>query len=134
MKRLLLVAALLAGCDDESLPARVAAAQIHGVEAAGATCDCNLTNVASPFDTVPIESKYSLLIDGSAFIHYSSHGSSNLAFCARGEACASTLQSGGDFVESGKLVFVNPSPPNPRYEEDFETCCTGFNLEAFGVE
>jgi hypothetical protein len=133
MKRLLILAALLAGCDDESIPAKVAAVQLHGFVEAQIDCDGSLTRTTTPFNTVGFSGyRAQKLIDGSCFTggHIGS-APVLIARSAEGAAVCLNEQGGASIqVEDGLIIYIN----GETYTGSVETECTGFNLEAFGVE
>lgn len=133
MKRAILLVALLAGCDDDSLPAKVANAQLHGIVAARVECDC-FTVPESGFNSQHVTYRASKLVDGSCFV-----GIDAAQFWGRGEAAADTCdtypgQGGNLFAENGLLQQQSGTPLVVAGTADLTSCCTGFNLEAFGVE
>lgn len=138
MKRLAILAALLlAGCDDESIPARVAAVQINGFVEAQIECSGPATQTTSPFDTIGItDYRVQKLIDGACLVTGGPWGGYP-RLIARSESAAETCRSGSDTtfakVESGVASFTT-NTPSITFEADIESICTGFNLEAFGVE
>jgi hypothetical protein len=85
MKRAALLLALFAaGCDDESLPAKVANAQLHGIVAAQIVCGptCEFVNAVNPTSTTSgMNYRANRLIDGSCLLSasWSSDGSPRLA-------------------------------------------------------
>ncbi len=134
MTRLAILAALLlAGCDDESLPARVAAAQIHGFVEAQIDGDGELTRTTAPFNVVGINGyRAQRLIDGSCFTG-GLVGSSPVLVersAAGASACLNEQGSASVGVSGGTITYIN----GETYTGSVETECTGFNLEAFGVE
>jgi hypothetical protein len=140
MKRALILGALLAlGCDDESIPARVANAQLHGIVAAQIDCptSCTFERVSNPMVTT---SGYSYraqrLLDGSCFVsgnvvaQFTFHGRSEAA----AENCVAAYATQSLEAAGGLLLLSVGEGPSNQYQADIETCCTGFGLEAFGVE
>ncbi len=125
MRRALILAALLAGCDDESLPAKVANAQLHGIVAAQARCACELT----PGNSVFISANK--LIDGSCL---TGGGSTVDMFIARSEALADICERPSGHLEGGEFVYHPSGHGTTTASFDITTCCTGFGFEAFGVE
>lgn len=176
MRRAALLLLALAACDDESLPARVAAAQIHGITAAAADCYVEDTHQFFPpggqgtyIYTFGYRLKTQRLVDGSAFFYISARSNPSgspvpdpdMRFCERGSDCAAgVLVTDTDSVTSFHTGGSNPTQitaafqdglvsvtvANPDFaafnapttiewvSESIETVCTGFNLEAFGVE
>jgi hypothetical protein len=139
MKRLLILAALLAGCEDDSLPARVAAAQLHGLVEAQITCPatCVFEKVVDPMVTTSgYTYKAQRLLDGSCFVSgnllaqslYHSRSDSEAEHCSAGYATTSI-----EAVDGLLLLHLGAEPQN-QWRADIEICCTGFGLEAFGVE
>lgn len=132
---LLLLAALLAGCDDESIPARVANAQIHGFVEAQIDCECEVENTVFHNTTTLNPYLAQRLVDGACFVTWSTGlrllpRSDDGAESCRGVAGAATL----DLVD-GQFSFQNGPGAGNLWEGPATTsCCTGFNLEAFGVE
>lgn len=122
-------------CNGEEVTAKVMGVLDHGLIEAQIDCHGTWSRTTSPFDTVSPSFKAQKLIDGSCFT------TSNVSIptlIARSEAGVSTCSrtSGGStmYVEAGMLVFQATSSPLDRFECAVETCCTGFNLAAFGVE
>lgn len=137
MRRAILLLLAL-GCDDESLPAKVANAQLHGIVAAQIDCPgATLTRTTSPFDTTGIAFKAQKLLDGSCFTISTM---ALLTLIPRSdpdaETCAASYipANGITSAEGGKLVLEQTNPSVARFEGDIDSNCTGFNLEAFGVE
>lgn len=120
MKRTALLLALFAaGCDDESLPAKVANAQLHGIVAAQADCYCTLSGPSA----YTFSARYQKLMDGSCFAMAPGSGGPTLG--------AEHCESGSpDFDIYDGLIHG----PEGYSDADITTCCTGFNLAAFGVE
>lgn len=115
---------LAAGCDDPAVEAKVDDILLHGIVAAQANCSCNLTRTTSPFDTrIHARDTYKLL-DGACLVP-------TLGFCSRSDACAETCQIGTVELEDG---LVKETSGGGLYTAPVDTCCTGFNHEAFGVE
>lgn len=130
MKRLLLLAVVCSfGCDDETVRAKVTDVLDHGVVAAQVRCSCSLTNDQSEVEN-GITYSAQKLVDGSCLISESSLVLTKL--CARSEACAEDCSGNGVSISDGVLSHV--SPGHHTFSAGIETCCTGFNLEAFGVE
>ncbi len=137
MKRILLIAAL-AACDDPEVTDKVASVLEHGLVAAQFQCTGSATQTVSPFDHIGISLfRVQKLIDGSCFVSNSPWGGYPYLL-ARSDPGAETCRfesSPTAFaeVEGGVASFTTSTPP-VIYEADIETECTGFNLEAFGVE
>lgn len=137
MKRWLALAALLtSACDDAEVTAKALDVLEHGLVAARLSCNC--TGVANPPATTvnqPGQVYRALkLIDGSC----SADNSSTSYWSERSEAEASLCPSGSpagprSLVEGGVLKVFSSST-GLAYTADASACCTGFNLEAFGVE
>lgn len=126
MRRLaLLVGLLLAGCDDESLPAKVAGAQLHGIVEAQIACSCQLSNESDPPDTRNLSGyKAQKLVDGACF--------TTGLLLARGESGAVTCDNGSVSVDDGVITLDDGVAG--LFHGEVDVCCTGFNLSAFGVE
>lgn len=147
MTRWLLLAALLcAGCDDESLPAKVAAAQLHGIVAAQVICNCTITTAdeESTFTSLQLgpalvsNFQANKLIDGSCLSGFDQSTTTGDAMTlkARGTAGAGSCRFGAYHAESGKMYVDEGGPGSyeTAWSRSLDTCCTGFNLEAFGAE
>jgi hypothetical protein len=135
MKRAILLVALLAGCDDESLPARVAAAQIHGIVEAQADCECELTNTVSSATTTINPYLAQRLLDGSCFVTWSSTPRLTARSESGAESCRGVVGAATLDLVDGVFSFQNGPGAGNLWEGPATTsCCTGFNLAAFGVE
>lgn len=128
MKRAILIAALALGCDDESLPAKVANAQLHGIVAAQARCSCTMTH---PDNWPPLLVTYAAqkLVDGSCLVT-----GGNL--WERSEPQSETCDRNNVWLEGGALHVLEQTGEGPMEwtPKNITTCCTGFGFEAFGVE
>lgn len=146
MRRLVvLVAALLVGCDDAEVASRALSALENGATFAEAVCSGNLTT-GGGCGVRPFRFKASLLHDGSSLVSASAAFVSIAQFNKRGDpiaGCGAVINSLDSEicveVDGGTLSFAsgwlpaNCSVASPR-TFDMGTACTGFNLEAFGVE
>lgn len=148
-RAILLVALLAAGCDDDSLPAKLANAQLHGAVAAQVTCAAPIVKSCNPVWTLQVQcTKFA---DGSAMVSTGEDvGLRTQVFDranARAEDCSfawlpappgtavDTVQiTGGELVYSSEYAGCGGAPPAPSVVALEEPDCTGFNLEAFGVE
>lgn len=131
MKRALIFALLAAGCDDDTLPAKVANAQLHGIVAAQARCDCDIFS-----DGVAYHVTYSAqrLLDGSCLASKAS-ASGDVVLWSRAEPNAADCRKNDVYLQDGEIHMVIPTGDGPRdISEEIEICCTGHNLAAFGVE
>lgn len=125
MRRFLLIAALALGCDDPAVGAKALDVLEHGVMAAQARCQCELTPGNSVFMTA------SKLQDGSCL---AGDGSSLTRFWSRLEANAETCEVFSGHLAGGEFVYHPTGHGTDVAAFDIETCCTGFGFEAFGVE
>lgn len=139
MKRLFILAALLAGCDDDTLPAKVANAQLHGFVEAQVFCGptCEFVKVSNPSVTTSgMNYRANRLLDGSCLVTATT--TPGLVFLSRSdseaETCRGEYASSWMTAEAGKIELQLGTNPVDHYQADIETCCTGFNLESFGVE
>lgn len=124
---ILMAAALAAGCDDPAVEAKVADILEHGIVAAEVTCSCNYgQNNANS-----VAYRAQKLIDGSCFVSRSTATAAYLL--ARSDNGAEACRVGDYSASGGDLVVDHDYDPSAPYFIDLETCCTGFNLEAFGV-
>lgn len=139
MRHALILMALLAGCDDESLPAKVANAQLHGIVSAQITCPatCVFEKIVDPMVTSSgYTYKAQRLLDGSCFVSgnmlaqslYHSRSDTEAEHCVAAYATTSL-----EAVDGLLLLHFGTEPQN-QWQADIETCCTGFGLESFGVE
>jgi hypothetical protein len=138
VRRAILFAALLAaGCDDDSLPAKVANAQLHGIVAAEIHCpeSIGLDRTTSPFDTAHVAFHAQRLLDGSCLVR---SNTLSLTLLSRSnpdaETCSGTTGSSTMYVEDGVVVLQNSPSPLDRFEGAVGSVCTGFGFESFGVE
>ncbi len=123
MKRLILIAAL-AACDDPEVTGKVSSVLEHGIVEAQADCYCTLTGPSN----YSFSARYQKLIDGSCLVL--APGSGGTVLIARSEEGAPHCESGSpDFDIYDGLIHG----PDGYSDADITTCCTGFNLEAFGV-
>ena len=119
-------------CDGDEVTAKVMGVLEHGLISAQAECTCDLvapsTNVAHD-----VHYRAQRLIDGSCFA-----GSAAQRLIDRSDPDVDTCaqHNGGATHElSGGVFYLHNGPdPSDLYQGDMSTCCTGFNLEAFGVE
>jgi hypothetical protein len=161
MKKLLLVLALLCGCDDETirenfvpyfvcsyLPMWMGDCQDqevidkaqnvleHGFTAARIECSCRFDRAGGGLSGVH-DFMASKLQDGSCLTQSSGSGT---YLWPRSDPRSLTCDShkgmteGLTIAEGGLLKYVPDSSFIFSETADIETCCTGFNLEAFGVE
>ena len=142
MRRLLIAMACAAvvGCDDAEVATRALDVLEHGSVAARADC---AVSADLPGAGTGVKYRAHKMQDGAAIMATSVDwgGMSATRFCARDEACADsftvTINEGASStivlsVSSGDLV-VDTYESSPQ-TFSVETYCTGFNLEAFGVE
>jgi hypothetical protein len=139
---ILLLGALTLGCDDPEVAAAAAAILEHGIVAAKVDC---VGTFSHPDGTRAYAFSAAKMIDGSALMTARVASNSATKLCARSEGCstpAASVQTNGaervDFsVTAGELTIVDPvisGPSDTPDVVDVEASCTGFNLEAFGVE
>jgi hypothetical protein len=132
MRALLLLAALAAlpGCDDESIPGRVATAQLHGIVDAHVECFGSFSSASN------VRYRASKMLDGSCLATVARSGTddSGTQFSPRGESgadvCVVTDTADMEFTAEGGEFRIQTGLGSPLA---IESACTGFNLEAFGV-
>lgn len=141
MRAPLLLAALaaLAGCDDESIPARVATAQLYGVATAQVTC----VSSAAHYSMAGFQYQATRLADGSCFASvtgvaqspfqpYASAGAQwNIRGSAGAETCAVRTFYPNQTITAEDGILWTDGDTGESLEL---STCDGFNLEAFGVE
>lgn len=146
---LCLLALLVFGCDDVEVAARATNVLEHGIVQARIEC----LGIPANSGAWPTSFKIQKLQDGSTITtgNFTHGGPILTTFCARDEACAQVVAVGvapGTSVHP--LVCPFASIDSVRVDDDtLEYCldnigvyetfstatyCTGFNLEAFGVE
>jgi hypothetical protein len=150
MMRALLLAPLLliAACDDAEVAGKALDVLEHGIVEAEVRCSSSYTYscAGSPASYTYVAHK---LIDGSSIVRAHMVEHQGVAFWARSDAESSEflVQTGDQgyqvsatefSIVAGELVVQGlyggcGGPPSP-VALDIETYCTGFNLEAFGVE
>lgn len=132
MRHLLLAIPLLAlACDDESLPGKVAAAQLHGMTAAFVDCAVN-ANTGGP---TTVHYSAAQFLDGSCLATFKGFAGTAQAlgtqFTPRDVpdslACPVSVQAGYEVSAEDGALTINAT------DYAIDTHCTGFNLEAFGV-
>jgi hypothetical protein len=149
MRKAILLAALAFGCDDPEVASRAANVLEHGIVNAQITC------VDVPVNSGSWMTFYraNKLQDGSSFSRAKfGHGNVEVQdYCSRDQDCAPVAAVGlnSDFSTtspgcpgaaseaiSAKDGFIEYCLDNVGVFDSFdiETYCTGFNLEAFGVE
>jgi len=119
------------GCDDPAAAAKALAVLEHGIVAAQIRCAGTLTRTTSPFDTRTLGPSSFIRFPDGAFM---STGSAGTEFCERNEACAENNQVGPFSVGDGIIALQDGAGPENVFTAPVEERCTGFNLEAFGVE
>ena len=135
------MATLSFGCDDPEVSSAVSSALVYGSVTAQVTC-------AGMADLPQGTSRYmyveTVFLDGSGFISLVAdpNGTAASQFFMRGAARDLVWRTDGVTcdnrakTDSGDLVFYGTgSACGSTFDTvDIETSCTGFNLEAFGVE
>lgn len=124
---LLLIVALAFGCDDPDVSAKALDILEHGIVSARVDCSACAVSNGSTGDTIALYTAHRML-DGSCL----SREGDKTRFCARDESCAADCRSENVSVSGGQIRQDIVSGADRV--ADIETCCTGFNLEAFGVE
>jgi hypothetical protein len=139
VRRLLaLVALVTVACDDPAVGAKAADVLVHGVTEAEVACAG--TFVRTGDGTFPFKYRLAKLVDGSAFVSLSAHTTKQSLFSSRTSvepdfAVVADAFDGITFaVAGGSLTLAEVSGANIDETVDLDTECTGFNLEAFGVE
>jgi hypothetical protein len=153
MNRLLLIGLLALGCDDPEVAAKATSILEHGIVDAQASCSVTWS---LPWAGIGL-TQFSVqnLVDGSKF--YTGPNSTFVPptrLCARSEACGAAAErtlevvqnhtnvltykwSDGLFTivaDGGDVLTYESHTPQTYVSEDITDVCTGFNLEAFGVE
>lgn len=149
MRYLLTLLALLAfGCDDPAVAARAASILEHGAVEASFVCSGTWTHGnGGGAETLGYRYQASALVDGSAFVSTVSNFPWQAAmtmFYPRGSVPAEFEQYmplGSPpgvqfFVVDGSISIQDQggAPDDPEVISLEDADCTGFNLEAFGVE
>lgn len=133
MRHALALAALAAlGCDDPAVGAKALDVLEHGFVAAQIRCSCSIVS-----DGVPYGVNYSAqrLLDGACLVSSAASQPAGTILWARSEANAVDCRRNDVYLLDGDIHLVIPTGDGPRdLSEEIATCCTGFNLEAFGVE
>jgi hypothetical protein len=125
VKRLTFIALLALGCDDPEVAGKVASVLEHGIVAAHARCQCEITPGNSVFMTA------SKLIDGSCLV---ADGAALTRFWTRTEANSETCEMYSGHLQDGEFVYHPAGHGQTSATFDIESCCTGFEFESFGVE
>ncbi len=120
MRRLAFLALLALGCDDTAKLLDVAE---HGIVEAQIVCD---GTVSDGVNTDTIRYSAQRLLDGSCL----ANGQHGALLCSRTDACADNCSVELLSFDSGLVVYAQVPPKTAP----IESICTGFNLEAFGVE
>lgn len=144
MRRIELVLLALAalGCDDPDVASKTTAILLHGSVAAQAACTVTADNDLGS-DAI-FNFQATRFVDGSALVIGGSATVGNSRFFERNSADLTALTlplrisfSNNNRIElsfdSGNVVVYEPtaSPSDTPDTCAVETCCTGFNLEAF---
>ncbi len=133
MRRLACLFALLAvGCDDPAVATKAVDVLEHGAVAARVSCLCD-TDPEPGFVTQVVRARAMKLVDGSCYVQETA------ALWGRDESESATCptrpgENGNVLFEDGLLKQEGGAPLQVVGTAGIETCCTGFNLEAFGVE
>lgn len=117
-------------CQGTETVAAVMGVLDHGIVSADATCECDMRNDADTHTSHFGPYRVQKLFDGSCFIR--SDGSIT-QFRARYEECVVATAAPYSLAD-GEFRYLNDANPANRYRAPVSTCCTGFNLAAFGVE
>jgi len=123
-------------CQDQAVIDKAQSVLVHGLVDAEVDCECGNEDITyvSPNNsgTCPgFTYRGQKLIDGSCYTAYS-------RLLSRGQPGAENCsllpgQPGNLYAENGFVYRENPVGTVACYAP-IETCCTGFHLEAFGVE
>jgi hypothetical protein len=118
-------------CDGEEVTAKVMGVLDHGIVSAQARCICSLHNDIDDAEN-GVTYTAQRLVDGSCLITEAPLVPTKL--CSLSDACSVDCSGNGVSLSGGLLSHVASPGPHGTYSADMSTCCTGFNLEAFGVE
>lgn len=127
----LLAAVSVVGCDDGAVASKVTDVLAHGLIEAQARCVRSLRNDIDDAEN-GISYTAQRLVDGSCLISQSSIVPTKL--CSRTDDCAADCSGNGASLSGGLLTHVASGGAHGTFSAEITTCCTGFNLEAFGVE
>lgn len=141
MKRLALVAALLsAGCDDPAVQERVQSVLDHGAVQAELHCETLLDGFCGP-SSHWTQVDCHLFQDGSSFLKVAGPFGVMFSFNSFGQPIQASMSehqsnSNGQFViDDGDLYWESAcGGGTPDSGSEPLVSCTGFNLEAFGIE
>lgn len=135
VKRILCMVALAFGCDDPEVETLVVGALQHG--AMTAHVECGVSADFGTYGVAPLQAEGVLFLDGTAFASGSTGYGSGASFNPRLTLEPSVRWFINDdqvdllFAEGSLTVKVETVLEDTI---DLDTECTGFNLEAFGVE
>lgn len=138
MRWLLVLLLALFGCDDPDVSAKAAAVLEHGVVEAEVACAGSF--VRSGDGSFPFTYRLAKLIDGSAHISTQAYLTRESVFYSRTALPVDFATVSGAFngitftVADGSLSLDEVTGADIDETIDLSLECTGFNLEAFGVE
>lgn len=117
-------------CDGDEVTAKVMGVLDHGIVAADVTCECDMRNDDDTTTQHFGPYRMQRLVDGSCFVSWGVGGVPY--FRARYDECS--LESYPFSIADGDFRYLYGPLTGNHYRAPASTCCTGFNLEAFGVE
>lgn len=123
-------------CDGDEVTAKVMGVLDHGLVEAKIECDCSAEPIPPALYSYPVYPFVAQkLIDGSCLVSGGVPTRLYERSDARSASCDTYPGQGANaHVATGGVLLVDSSANTPTHSVAITTCCTGFNLAAFGVE